>query len=122
MQDKVLAILEAMLAQPMRLLLRPILYLTDKGERTRIYAFQLVLLLLAVPLSKLHHLLFKLSYAVQRRRMLLLSRQCALAGLEQLSVDLSDLALNERGVASTYKCTEDVLGRVEAANNRRDRR
>src|SRR5579862_4995671 len=68
------------------------------GKRSGIDLCELIFLLLSVPVFQLSHFCFKLTYALQQRRLRLLGAECARLGGEDFSLKFDNLRLNQRSI------------------------
>lgn len=82
-------------------------------ERTGIHSLQLIAILLSLPCFKISNFLFKCAYALQRRELVRLGRECALLGGEDLSLQFDRLLPNDVGFARRYYQLHDIASRLK---------
>ena len=70
---------------------------------------QFVSLFLCFPCFEVSHFFFKLAYALQHRRALILCRKRGIVGVYQLGLKFEKLPLKRRSIPETYHCLRDIL-------------
>lgn len=84
--------------------------------------FQFVLLLFSFPCFEISHLSFKLAYALQHRRALLLCRKCGVVSIDQLGLEFDELPLKRGSIPETYHRLRNILCRLERSQGLGDSR
>jgi len=75
--------------------------------------FKVVALLLSFPCFKISHFFFKLAYAINQRRALLIRRKCAVLGIDNRGLEFDHLGIEGLSVAQTYHRLRDIASELD---------
>ena len=120
LQDRLLSVLIAVGAKPMRWLATAHAILQGIGNRPLPGVLQFIALSLSFPVFELHNFLFQCSYALGRRRLRLLSREQSLLRVQQVALEGEFDIVDLRGGLHTVEGLKHVLGSLQAAKARTD--
>src|SRR5215831_4114017 len=113
LQIRFLAIGAAICAYLMRGFTLAYAFLKHKGDHARTDLSKLIALLLCVPCFQASHFFFKLAYALQQRRALVMCREYSIVGVDKLGLEFEELRLEGLSIAQAYHRLRDILGRLE---------
>src|ERR1700677_177197 len=120
LQNAFFAVLIAFCTKPMRWFGRLCLWFQDIGESSRTNGLQLLALSLSFPCFEISHLFFKLTYLLQKRRALILSRKRAIVGFNDLGLEFDHFTLKRGGIPHAYHCLRNVIRSSERSNSGSD--
>src|SRR5665213_325966 len=86
LENLLFSICVAMCANPMRWFAFAHIKLQGINERFSVYSFQPVALFLSIPCFHISNFFFKVTYALQQRKLVRLGRECARLGGQDLSL------------------------------------
>lgn len=116
LKDRGLAVLEAVCAKIMRGFARAHFFLRSEHKRPVSRGYQLVALLLSVPVFHCSNLAFKFLYALNHRRLRLMCLEQGLVGIEDDLIKLDSLPLNLSHRMKAHEALTKISQSLQARN------
>ncbi len=74
---------------------------------------KLVSLFLSFPCFEISHFFFKIAYACQKRRALLLRRKQVCLGIQDFGLEFDHLPFKRGNISTTYHCLRQIVERLD---------